>query len=90
MSMNIRQLLNGPCLPYESAVYTIFDLQYSEVHVMISRDVNSKYGIVKNQLQDPDGMTRFEEQFLYNLTTHPQWRGGRTTPSSSTAYHLLI
>ena len=43
---------------------------------MISRDVNSKYGIVKNQLQDPDGMTRFEERFLNNLTTHPQWRGG--------------
>jgi hypothetical protein len=47
----------------------------SEVHV-ISRDVNSKYGIVKNQLQDPDGMTRYEERFLKNLTTHPQWRGG--------------
>ena len=42
---------------------------------MISRDVNSKYGIVKNQLQDPDGMTS-SEQFLNNLTTHPQWRGG--------------
>jgi hypothetical protein len=67
MSMNIKQVLNGPCLPYELAVYTIFDLQYSEVHV-ISRDVNSKYGIVKNQLRDPDGMTRFEEQFLNNLT----------------------
>ena len=54
--MDIKKLLNGPHLPYESAVYTIFDLQCSEVHV-ISRDVNSKYGIVKNQLQDPDGMT---------------------------------
>jgi hypothetical protein len=62
VSMNIKQLLNGPRLPYESVVYTIFDLEYSEVHV-ISRDVNSKYGIVKNQLQDPDGMTRFEERF---------------------------
>ena len=73
--MDIKKLLNGPHLPYESAVYTIFDLQCSEVHV-ISRDVNSKYGIVKNQLQDPDGMTSSEERFLNNLTTDPQWRGG--------------
>ena len=73
--MNIKQLLNGPCLPYESAVYIIFDLQYSEVHV-ISRDVNSKYGIVKSQLEDSDSMTRSDERFLNNLVTHPQWRGG--------------
>jgi hypothetical protein len=73
--MDIKKLLNGPRLPYESAVYTVFDLQYSEVHV-ISRDVNSKYGIVKNQLQDPDGMTSSDQRFLNNLTTHSQWRGG--------------
>jgi hypothetical protein len=32
--------------------------------------VNSKYGIVKNQLEDPDGMTRDEVRYLNNLTTH--------------------
>jgi hypothetical protein len=73
--MDLKKLLNRPRLPYELAVYTVFDLQYSEVHV-ISRDVNSKYGIVKNQLQDPDGMTSSEQRFLNNLTTHSQWRGG--------------
>jgi hypothetical protein len=74
--MNVKQLLNGQPLPYESAIYAIFDLQYSEVHV-IWRDVNSKYGIVKNQLEDPDGMTRDEVRYLNNLTTHhPKWRGG--------------
>jgi hypothetical protein len=87
--MNIKQLLNGQPLPYELAIYAIFDLQYSEVHVIL-RDVNSKYGIVKNQLEDPDGMTRDEVRFLNNLMTHQKWRGGRTTLSFSMAHHLLI
>ena len=73
--MNVKQLFSAGSLPYELAIYVIFDLQYSKVHV-VSRDVNSKYGIVKNQLEDPDNMTEQEVKFLKNLTTERQWRGG--------------
>ena len=70
--MNVKQLFGAGSLPYESAIYVIFDLQYSKVHV-VSRDVNLKYGIVKNQLEDPDNMTEEEVKFLKNLTTERQW-----------------
>jgi len=36
------------------------------------------------------GMISSEERFLNNLTTHPQWRGGRIKPSSLTVHHLLM
>jgi hypothetical protein len=73
--MNIRQLLNGTSFPYESAIYAIFDKQDMKLHV-ISRDVNSRYGVVQNQLEISDGMTPEELDFLNALTNQSQWRGG--------------